>query len=127
MIRIKQKGNFDKTLSFLEYALKAGYYGIVVHYGKKGVEALEAATPKDTGETARSWYYKIAKENGKVLLSFHNSKTLDDGTPIVILIQYGHATKNGGFVLGNDFINPALRPIFESMANEIWGKIISVK
>ena len=127
MISIKQRGNFEKTLTFLEYVLNPDYYDILFKYGKKGVQALRMATPKDSGETANSWSFKIGKGEGKVILSFYNDEVTESGTPIAILIQYGHATRNGGFVQGVDFINPALRPIFNDMANEIWGRIIDVK
>lgn len=127
MFSFKNKGNFERTLTFLEYALKQNYYDILLNYGKKGVQALSANTPKDSGETANSWSFKIDKKKGKIIISFYNDETTPAGTPIAILIQYGHATKNGSFVQGKDFINPALRPVFESMANEIWGRVIDVK
>jgi len=127
MISFKHKGNFERTLTFLEYVLRPNYYEILLRYGEKGVRALSNATPKDSGETANSWSYKIGKERNRIVLSFYNDSVTSNGTPIAILIQYGHATKNGGFVQGIDFINPALRPVFNDMANEIWRRVIDAK
>lgn len=123
MIRVKNTGNFEKTLTFFERILNFNYLSILNEYGKKGVSALIAYTPKDSGETANSWTYSITKKNGSLLLSWNNSVLTDEGTPIAILIQYGHATKNGGFLIGQDFINPALKPVFEQMTNELWGRL----
>lgn len=127
MISFKNRGNFERTLTFFDYVLRPNYYDILLRYGNKGVDALRTATPKDSGETANSWSFKIGKEKGRVILSFYNDEVTEQGTPIAILIQYGHATRNGGFVQGIDFINPALRPVFKEMANEIWGRVIDVK
>lgn len=123
MIRVKNTGNFEKTLTFFERILNFNYLSILNEYGKKGVSALIAYTPKDSGETASSWTYSITKKNGSLLLSWNNSVLTEEGTPIAILIQYGHATKNGGFLIGQDFINPALKPVFEQMTNELWGRL----
>ncbi len=125
MITFRQKGNFSKVTWYLERAKEAARVGILDKYGKAGVAALEAATPVDTGETARSWNYRIERSRGSVSLVFYNTNT-NKGIPIVILLQYGHATSSGGYVEGVDFINPALKPIFEKIADEAWKEVIKV-
>jgi hypothetical protein len=92
-------------------------YSALSSYGDRGVQALADATPTDTTETAHSWYYEVAKKNGQYMLVFHN-RHVEDNVPIAILIQYGHATRTGGYVQGRDFINPAIRPIFDQIAAE---------
>ena len=96
--------------------------GLLDKYGREGVAALQTATPKDTGKTSESWYYKIERKNGSVSLTFHNSNQ-NKGVPIAIILQYGHATGNGGYVEGVDYINPALRPIFDKIAEEAWKEV----
>ena len=123
MITFRHKGDFSKTLTFLNRVLRRDYLNILSEYGKKGVHALEMATPKDSGTTSTSWNYEIEKGNGKVVLAFTNSNTID-GVNIAIILQYGHATGNGGWVEGIDYINPAIQPLFEQMAREAWGKVI---
>ena len=91
-------------------------------YGVKGVEALRNATPKDTGLTANSWSYKIEKSNNNITISFENSN-INDGVPIAIILQYGHGTRNGGWVEGYDYINPAIRPIFDELAKAAWKEV----
>lgn len=123
MVTFRHKGDFSKTLMFLNRVLRRDYLNILSEYGKKGVQALEMATPKDSGTTAASWNYEIEKGNGKVVLAFTNSNTIE-GVNIAIILQYGHATGNGGWVEGIDYINPAIQPLFEQMAREAWGKVI---
>ena len=125
MIKVKNTGDFEKTLTFFERILNFNYVSILREYGKKGVAALEAATPKDTGETASSWTYSVTKKNGRLILAWNNSVLTEEGTPIAILLEYGHATKNGGFVMGLDYLEPALRPVFQNMSDEIWRRITS--
>lgn len=115
-------GDFSKVTNFLEKAKESVNLGILDKYGRRGVEALKGATPRDTGLTAESWYYDIQRSEGLIRLSFNNSNT-NEGIPIAILIQYGHATRNGGFVEGIDYINPALRPVFDDLANELWKEV----
>ena len=125
MITLKQKGDFSKLTSHLEKMKKIARISILDSYGKRGVEALEAATPVDTGLTARSWYYKIEQKNSMATLSFFNSN-IQNGVPIAIIIQYGHGTGTGGWVEGRDYINPALRPIFDELANNVWREVTSL-
>jgi len=115
-------GDFKNLSSFLERAKEAVNMGTLDKYGKMGVDALSAATPKDTGLTASSWSYEITRGNGIIELSFNNSN-VNKGIPIAILIQYGHGLPNGGFVQGIDYINPALKPIFQQLADEIWKEV----
>lgn len=123
MITFRQKGDFSKLSSFLERAKESIKIGELDKYGREGVAALESVTPKDTGNTAKSWYYNITRDNNSVSIEFNNSSTTETKVPIVILLQYGHATRNGGYVQGIDFINPALKPIFERMADEAWREV----
>lgn len=123
VISVTQKGNFKKTDRFLSKLVGLHFEKKMRHYGELGVEALKAATPKDTGRTAESWNYEIVQEKGRTALYFRN-ENMSDGVPIAILLQYGHATRTGGFVEGIDYINPALRPIFERMAREAWKEVV---
>lgn len=122
MISIKQKGDFKKLSSFLEKGKEVFNIGILDKYGREGVAALTAATPKKTGKTSQSWSYEISRKNGSVALEFKNSNRVN-GVPIAIILQYGHATGNGGYVQGIDYINPALRPIFNKLAEEAWREV----
>ena len=115
-------GSFNKTEQFLKKANKASKTIDLTKYGEKGVAALQAATPTRTGRTASSWYYKIEKSGSTVTLSFLNSN-VNQGVPIAIILQYGHGTNNGGWVQGRDYINPALRPVFDEMAEAIWKEV----
>lgn len=119
MITVRQRGDFKNLTSFLERSKEVFNLGILDKYGRQGVASLQASTPKDTGKTAESWYYKINRNNGTVSLSFHNSNE-NKGVPIAIILQYGHATGNGGYVEGIDYINPALKPVFQKLADEAW-------
>lgn len=122
LITVKSKGNFKKTYSFLEKVKEGFDVGLLDKYGKLGVEALEMYTPMDTGLTAASWYYNIERDGKNVSLQFLNSN-IQNGIPIAIILQYGHGTKNGGYVSGVDYINPALGPIFEKLAEEAWKEL----
>lgn len=122
MITFSSKGDFKRFDNFLERALETIKIGELNKYGRRGVEALREATPKDTGKTANSWYYVIERKNGVVSLSFHNSNIVD-GFNIAMLIQYGHGTRNGYYVRGVDYINPALQPIFEKIAEDAWKEV----
>ena len=125
MISFRQKGDFSKLTSFLERAKETVYLGDLNQYGRQGVAALASATPVDTGKTASSWSYKIENNNGSVSISFENSN-IQDGVPIAIILQYGHGTRNGGWVEGRDYINPAIQPIFDQIVNEAWKEVTKV-
>ena len=91
-------------------------------YGREGVAALSAATPKESGLTANSWYYEIERSKDSVSISFHNSN-INTGVPIAIILQYGHGTRNGGYVEGIDYINPAIQPLFNKIAEDAWEEV----
>ena len=122
MIIFKHKGSFENTEKSLKKAARVNYLRILNEYGRRGVIALSSATPVDTGKTARSWGYEISVTKTAYRINWTNSH-VEDGVPIAIIIQYGHATRNGGYVEGHDFINPAMKSIFEDMANEIWREV----
>ena len=122
MISFRQKGDFSKLTRFLEKAKETVKIGDLNHYGREGVAALKSATPVDSGLTANSWYYEIKQEKGSVTITFNNSN-IQNGVPIAIILQYGHGTRNGGWVEGRDYINPAIRPIFDKIANNAWKEV----
>ena len=122
MITFRQKGDFSKTMSFLERAKESVKLGTLDRYGREGVAALSSATPVDTGLTARSWYYKIERDKNTATISFFNSN-IQNGVPIAIVLQYGHGTRNGGWVEGRDYINPAIQPIFDKIAHTAWQEV----
>lgn len=122
MITFKSKGDFRKTTGFLERIRESKHTGVLDKYGRLGVKALSDATPKDTGLTASSWYYEITNENGVAKLTFSNSN-IQNGIPIAVILQYGHGTNGGGWVEGVDYINPAIRPIFDEIARDAWKEV----
>lgn len=122
MITLKSKGDFKNTTKFLNKVLNRSYLDILEKYGREGVAALSAATPVDTGLTAASWGYKIEATDKGFSISFTNSNRAD-GVLIAIILQYGHVTNNGGWVEGRDYINPAIQPIFDRMAQEAWKEV----
>ena len=122
MIDVKQKGDFKNLLSFLKDNQHQPNLDLLRQYGEEGVNLLREATPKDSGKTAESWYYKIEQNNGSTSLSFYNSNE-NDGVVIAILLQYGHATGTGGYVEGIDYINPAVQPLFNELAEKVWKEV----
>lgn len=122
MISFRQKGDFRKITRFLERVKDAVHLGDLDKYGREGVAALSSATPMDSGLTASSWYYKVENKNGTARIGFYNSN-VQNGVPIAIIIQYGHATGTGGWVEGRDYINPAVRPIFDQIADSAWREV----
>jgi len=122
MVVIKQKGNFSNTEHFFKQATTTDYLRILEKYGQEGVAALSAATPVESGLTASSWSYDIKRSGNSFTISWLNSHVVD-GVPIAIILQYGHGTKNGGFVQGRNYINPAIKPIFDKMADDAWKEV----
>lgn len=123
-ISVSVSGSFKKTYAFLESAAKGGRVDSILRsYGAAGVRALASATPSSTGTTASSWSYEIEKKSGVYILHFTNSNTTPGSAPVAILIQYGHGTRNGGYVQGRDYINPALKPIFDQIADKAWKAV----
>lgn len=125
MISFKQKGDFRKLDRYLERVKEAARVGILDKYGAEGVKALSAETPVESGKTASSWYYEIRRSNGSVKLEFLNSN-INEGVPIAIILQYGHGTNNGGWVEGKDYINPAIRPVFDKIAENAWREVTNL-
>lgn len=122
MITVKSKGNFSKLADYISKSQKATEMSLLDRYGREGVAALSSVTPVDTGETAKSWYYKIERKKGLIRLLFCNSN-IRDGVPIAIILQYGHATRNGGWVEGQDYINPETRRVFDKIAADLWKEV----
>ena len=122
MIKFKQKGDFKTLTNYLLKVNKGFDVGILDKYGEEGVTALRSATPKDTGLTADSWEYRVTRGDGSVSIMFNNTN-VQNGVPIAIILQLGHGTNHGGWVEGRDYINPALRPVFEKIAEEAWEEV----
>lgn len=122
MITFRHKGDFSKLTSYFERVKRVVRLSDLDKYGREGVAALASATPIDTGLTASSWYYEITNANGSVSINFYNSN-IQNGVPIAIILQYGHGTRNGGWVQGRDYINPAVQPIFDKIANNAWEEV----
>lgn len=125
MIRIKQKGNFNKTEKFLKKSLGKDYIRVLEKYAQLGVSSLSAYTPMDTGLTAISWNYEIIQNDDKISIIWNNSN-INNGVNIAIILQYGHSTKSGTYVNGIDYINPALKPVFKKLADAAWKEVISL-
>lgn len=124
-VRFVQHGDFGRTKSYFNKLMRLHNLGVLDKYGREGVVALANATPVDTGVTAASWTYKIKHSDFALAIEWHNDSTTKTGIPIVVLIQYGHGTRNGGYVQGRDFINPAMKPIFDKIADELWKEVTS--
>lgn len=124
MFRFRQRGDFSKTEKFLKKSFGRDYLDVLEKYAQKGVEALSAATPVDTGLTAISWGYEIIQNNSTISIIWKNLNE-HNGVNIAIILQYGHGTRNGGYVQGRDYINPALKDIFDKMADAAWKEVTS--
>lgn len=118
----KHRGNFKKTLRFFNYISGRSYLNVLDKYGQEGVAALSAATPVDSGETAASWTYDIERTDSVTRIAWVNTNQ-NQNVLIAILIQYGHGTATGGYVEGRDFINPAIRPVFDKIADSVWKEV----
>jgi hypothetical protein len=124
MIRFTHKGDFRQTEKFLRNAKNRSYRDVLEQLGQKGVNALANATPVDSGKTASSWSYSIEESSGSIAIVWSNSN-VNKGLNIAVLLQYGHGTRNGGYVQGRDYINPAIQPIFDEIANRAWKEVVS--
>lgn len=124
IVSFKHRGNFNNTDRFLKGVSRTNLKAALNAYGAEGVRALSTATPTDSGKTAEAWNYEIHINRASVCIKWTNSN-VNDGVPIAILIQYGHATGNGGYVQGRDYINPAMRPVFDRIANSVWDEVTS--
>lgn len=125
MFSLEGSGSFDKTIAWLRKLQKLEFIASVAEAGaKKGVRALAQATPIDSSRAAASWGYKIEKSPNKTTITWTNSD-VENGFPVVIMLQYGHGTGTGGYVAGRDFINPAIKPVFDEIQESVWKAVIS--
>jgi hypothetical protein len=125
MIEFTSRGSWDKTERFLAFLSKGSFFDRIASYAQRGVDALASATPQDTGETAGSWSYEVQRSSGGVTIFWINTHLDAAGTPIAIMLQTGHGTGTGGFVQGRDYINPAIRPVFDEIADAVWKEVTS--
>lgn len=125
MITFRQKGDFSKASRYLERLKEAAKLGVLDKYGREGVAALASATPTETGLTASSWTYEIERKRSSVSIVYKNSN-INKGVPIAVILQYGHGTGTGGWVQGRDYINPAIQPVFDRIADEAWKEVTRI-
>lgn len=125
MISISNRGSFKNTEKLLKKSLGLDYISVLEKYGREGVQALSAATPVDSGKTSTSWNYRINRNRTGISLEFYNTN-VNKGVNIAIILQYGHGTRQGGWVQGRDYINPALKPIFDQLADAAWKEVTSI-
>ena len=125
MIVFSHKGDYSKVTKYLEKVKRGANIKNLDRYGQEGVAALKSNTPVRTGLTANSWYYEIEQKKGRIRISFCNSN-IQNYVPIAIILQYGHATGNGGWVEGRDYINPAIQPIFDEIVKNAWKEVSDV-
>jgi hypothetical protein len=122
VISIEATGSFKRTQDFLNQMAKGTFFSTLEHYGTIGVAALASATPVDSGLTATSWTYEVVIKQGQYSIVWHNTN-VESGIPVAILIQYGHATRNGGWIEGHDYINPVIRPLFDQITSDFWKQV----
>lgn len=122
MISFRHKGDFSKVTRYLTKVRRVIKASDLEKYGQEGVAALASATPVNTGLTANSWYYRVEIKQGSATINFCNSN-IQNGIPIAVILQYGHGTRNGGYVVGRDYINPVIQPIFDKIANNAWREV----
>lgn len=124
-IRFSVKKAGRDTMHWLNKLTKQEYLDILESCGKEGVDALRSNTPVRTGVTAASWDYTIERSRSKTSICWTNSNVTRDGQPIAILLQYGHGTGTGGYVVGKDYINPSMKPVFDKIADKVWKAVIA--
>lgn len=125
LISFSSTGSFDKTDRFLNALLHGDQYHSLSIFAQRGVDALAAATPTETGETAAAWSYEIERNGSDVTIWWTNNHVDSEGTPIVVMLQFGHGTGTGGYVQGRNFINPAIEPVFNEIADSVWRAVNS--
>lgn len=122
MFRVKHRGSFNKTEQFFNRVLKKDYLNILAKYGELGVSILRSVTPTQTGKTADSWEFGVEEGKGTVTLYWTNTHE-NDGVNVALMIIYGHGLQNGGYVLGNDFVTPAIQPLMDDLADQVWKEV----
>ena len=125
-VKIKVRGSYRNTENFLQRMQKGEMFRVLEKYGAIGVAALKEATPIESAETAQHWSYEIVSKPGYFSIHWINDHRGNENPhvpPVAILLQYGHATRNGGYVQGQDFINPALKSIFDQIASDMWKEV----
>jgi hypothetical protein len=122
MIKATSSGDFHNTTKFLNFMKSGEFMKGLDAWGRRGVDALSSATPRETGETAQSWGYRVSRQNGRYSIVWFNTHQ-EDGVNIAVIIQYGHGTGTGGWVEGIDYINPAMRPLFNNIVDDIWRQV----
>lgn len=121
-IKIIHRGSFNRTEKFMNFLTLRGYLNKLDTFGQIGVSALASATPVDSGLTAKSWTYEIVRDEENTSISWMNTN-IQNGISVVVLLRYGHATGTGGYVEGQDFITPAIQPIFDQIADGVWKEV----
>ena len=124
MITVKQRGDFHHAENFFQRVKNLNIKAKLAKYGREGIEALEAATPRRTGKTASSWEYEIVENTSSLSIIWRNTN-VNRGVNIALILQMGHGTRNGGYVKGVDYINPALQPVFDAIAENVWKEVTS--
>jgi hypothetical protein len=124
MLEIVDRGSFDNSTRFLKAMLKLDPLALMSEYGAEGVHALERATPRESGLAARSWYYEVKRKGDLYTITWFNSD-VENGFPVAIMLQYGYGTGTGGYVHGRDYINPAIQPVFDQIAEKVWKVVTS--
>lgn len=122
MITVKHSGNFKNVEKFLHKASRTNVLSILDKYGREGVTALASATPVESGLTANSWNYEVRYSKSGYSITWTNTNVVN-GVPVAILLQYGHSTRYGGYVQGRDYINPAIQPVFDKIAEDLWKEV----
>ncbi len=122
MIRVTSTGSFDKTIKFLNNLNDKEIYNNLEHFGRVGVDALARSTPQESGETAQSWGFTVNRTGGRCSINWFNEHNVD-GINIAVIIQYGHGTGTGGYIQGRDYINPAMRPVFDRILDDVWRQV----
>lgn len=123
IVDISVRGTFNNAFKFFDSLLHRDYLNVLESGGEKGVQALAAATPVDSGKTADSWSYRVNRSIGKSTLEWHNDNVTSYGDPIAVMLQYGHGTGTGGYVQGRDYINPAISSVFDDVADLVWEAV----
>lgn len=122
MITIESQGDWKLTRNWFDRMTKLDLALIMNQFGKEGVSALSSATPSKSGLTSKSWNYEVTRKGNNWKITWTNSN-VNKGANIAVLIQYGHGTRNGGYVVGRDYINPAIRPVFDKIAQKAWKEV----